>query len=317
MLLTIILFIVGLIASYFIARWQMKKNKIVHFTIKTYDIGKGLRDDFPEFELHFSGETLSKEVKVIKGGFINIGKNDIENTEFNLVLPDGCIVKTIKITPTEGDLVVNASTALDKKNTINFVINGIFISDEYFEYTAIVEVPEGIEDIADKMLFQHRIKNTEKIKKIYLGEYEHNSSMRKNKRRTILIGSAIIIPFYVILCMYPMMRFKVFQNETNKEVKVYIDPQSNLIVCKPHSLLIPFGKKITVDEFENNYNIISYKSFSLFNEFSIMTFLLIIMIILYLIAENTGKDKHIIRVLKKTKQKSKEQPCPTSTAKTN
>ena len=170
MLLTIILFVVGLIASYFIAKWQMKKNKIVHFTIKSYDIGKGLRDEFPEFELHFSGETLSKDVKVIKGGFINIGKNDIEGAEFNLVLPDGCIIKTIKIAPTDDNLIVNASVAPDKKHIIRFTINGIFISDEHFEYTAIVEVPEEIDDIADKMLFQHRIKNTEKIKKIYIGE---------------------------------------------------------------------------------------------------------------------------------------------------
>ena len=117
--------------------------------------------------------------------------------------------------------------------------------------------------------------------------------------------------------MYPTMQFKVFQKGTNKEVKVYVNPKSNLIVCKPHSLLIPFGKKITPEEFENNYIIITEKSFSFSKENTVLMFLLIIFMVLYFIVENTGKDKHIIKVLKKTKQQSKEQPCPTITEKTN
>ena len=50
MITAIISIIAGAIISYFIAKWQMKKNKIVHFSINSYDIGKGLSDEFPEFK---------------------------------------------------------------------------------------------------------------------------------------------------------------------------------------------------------------------------------------------------------------------------
>ena len=47
---TILSIIVSSIIAFFIAKWQMKKNKIVHFSVNSYDIGKGLSNEFPDFQ---------------------------------------------------------------------------------------------------------------------------------------------------------------------------------------------------------------------------------------------------------------------------
>ena len=75
---TILSIIVSSIITFFIAKWQMKKNKIVHFSVNSYDIGKGLSNEFPDFQLHYGGEDLTDNVMVLKGGFMNTGRNDID-----------------------------------------------------------------------------------------------------------------------------------------------------------------------------------------------------------------------------------------------
>ena len=137
MLLTIALFIVGLIASYYIAKWQMRKNKIVHFSINSYDIGKGLSDDFPAFKLNYDGENLSSDVIVLKGGFMNCGRNDIAGLngerDIKIVFPEECKVKAVIVSPSEDELLVSAKIDNDKENILNLGISDIFKSDEYFK----------------------------------------------------------------------------------------------------------------------------------------------------------------------------------------
>ena len=127
MLLTIILFIIGLIASYYIAKWQMKKNKIVHFSINSYDIGKGLSDEFPDFKLHFGNEVLADNVMVLKGGFMNVGRNDITGlkgeNDIKLILPDECKVKAFTKSPSTEDLKVSVNKDNEKDNILNFGIS--------------------------------------------------------------------------------------------------------------------------------------------------------------------------------------------------
>lgn len=311
MLLTIILFIVGLIAAYFIAKWQMKKNKIVHYTINNYDIGKRLRNDFPEVEMHYSGDVLANNVKVLKGGFMNTGNNDIEETKFSLVLPQGCIIKTLKVIPSKEDLIVKEIIDPDRKNTVQFVVEGVFIKDEYFEYAAIVETPDGIEDFSEKLSFQHRIKNTEKIKNTFIGEYQ--KEIKKKKIDIDKIGSVlmpIIFGFMMMVVLFSAvfcrpMQHKIFQKDSDKEVKVYITPKSTIIVADPNRIPNPFGESITLDDFDQHYRVELINTF----KWSFGDVFLIIVISLGLIAVislslivSIDKNNHIIKVLEKSKK---------------
>ena len=64
-------------------RKQTKNREITHFSINSYDIGKGLSDVFPEFQLQFNGENLVEDVKVLKGGFINTGNKGLDGLDEN------------------------------------------------------------------------------------------------------------------------------------------------------------------------------------------------------------------------------------------
>ena len=143
---TIISIIASGVIAYLIARWQMKKNQIDHYFINSYDIGKGLTDDFPDFALHYGYEVLSNNVMVLQGGFMNTGRNDIgerdKKTEIKLVLPEGCAVKAVKVSPSVNGLKVciEDSQRIEEKkrnDELCFEIDGVMKSKEWFNYIAI------------------------------------------------------------------------------------------------------------------------------------------------------------------------------------
>lgn len=145
----------------------MRRKKIVHFFVNSYEIGKGLSVEFPEFQLTYKGEGLSDNVCVIKGGVMNIGKKDVDGlkgkSDITMNLVQDCNVRALKVQPSNGQLCIHADF---NGNKIDFGINELFVSDEYFEYTAIVEnidTPQSIK-------FSHRIKDTKKeIENIVVG----------------------------------------------------------------------------------------------------------------------------------------------------
>ncbi len=164
---TIISITVSAVITLLIAKWQMSRKKIVHFFINSYDIGKGLSLEFPEFRLTFNGKELSDNVCVIKGGLMNVGVKDIDglkgNSDITMNLPQGCTVKALKVVPSNEKLRIKTEFCA---NTINFGINELLVSDEYLEYTAIVENIDNPHDIK----FNHRIKDTKKeIENNYIG----------------------------------------------------------------------------------------------------------------------------------------------------
>lgn len=208
MLGIIISIVATAIVSVLIARWQMKKNQIDHYFINSYDIGKGLTDDFPEFQLHYGNEVLTNDVKVLKGGFINTGRNDIgengKRTEIKMLLPEGCIVKDVKVFPLERGLVVNQfKCEYEKKNEIVFCIDGLFKSDECFSYSAIIEAPTENKLLYDELKFEHRIKNTKEIQSYYVGLYDSNMDAV-----TSWIGIAIVLVAF-IFGVYFMFNYRI------------------------------------------------------------------------------------------------------------
>ena len=71
MLEIIVSIVATAIVSIMIARWQMRKNEITHFFVNSFNVGKGLHNEFPQFNLTYEGEELSNEVLVLKGCFLN------------------------------------------------------------------------------------------------------------------------------------------------------------------------------------------------------------------------------------------------------
>lgn len=301
--------IAGAIISYFIAKWQMKRNKITHFSLNSYDIGKGLSDEFPEFKLHFAGEALANNVMVLKGGFMNTGRNDIiglkGEKDIKLILPDGCKVKAITVDPSIEGLAVFAEKDNKNENVILFGINEIFRTDEFFKYTAIIETSEEIKELYSELEFSHRLSNTDKIKNTYV-------DMPKTKFKKIFsiiaISISVVISILVtVFLMYRKMTYNIYEKSTNREVRIHIDPNSNIYVNE--GVFIPFvsGTKISQKELLNDYKMVpitEYRWSGADTFFAIDIALLVFIYVFLAYYVTWGRNGHIKNVLK-ANEKSK------------
>ena len=309
MLGIIISIIATAIISILIARWQMKKNKIIHFSINSYDIGKGLSDEFPEFKLHYGGEDLTGNVKVLKGGFMNIGKKDINGlkgeNDIKLILPEECNIKAYTISSSVEELKVTAKKDEDKENILNIGIANYIKTDEFFKYTAIVETSGEIRSLYDKIKFQHRILNTEKIRNIYIGQ-QSIFYTRKGFYKWIMGVYFILCIFGLVISLYQTMDFKVYHNSTNKEVKLNIDPKSNIYVTEGISIPFLSGAKISSNDLDKDYRIVPVTEFRWNSAeciFAIVELVVILMLIFFMYNIIWGKNGHIINVIRENYRK--------------
>lgn len=235
-IISIVLGIAGIMATILFTMLQMKKRKIDHYFINSYDVGKGLTDIFPEFQLHYGNEVLSKNVKVLQGGFMNTGRNDIgddgKKTCFKLILPSGCVVKNAKVSPMDNGLKVNCPIKDEdcwiieqkrEENELSFEIDGIMKSKEWFNYTAIIETPNGMGDLYKQLGLDHRIKDTT-LRHLYLGPYYKKRRLSSSK--TIVIMSVLYFPLFlsmiIYICLNPEYIFKIYDFTKIENVFVFM-----------------------------------------------------------------------------------------------
>lgn len=196
-ILGVILTIGTIVVSY----WK-KKYQISHYQINSYEIGNGLSNIFPDFQLHYKNDVLSNNVNVLQGGFINTGRNDIGNANeeifIKLFLPEDCIVKAVKVSPLVRGLSVEPVETDENKNAImkneiSFKIIGLFKSNECFDYSAIIESAKTISFFDDDLQFEHRIKDVnEGIQSTYIGQYYNLNTLSNNYLYIFLL-------FFVVL----------------------------------------------------------------------------------------------------------------------
>lgn len=313
---TIISIIISVLAT-FLVTWyftkkQMKKNEISHFSINSYNVGKGLHDEFEKFQISYDKEIIENEVQVIKGGFVNIG-NDITNltgdSDIRMTLPKECTIKEINVKPvsTDNELLVNARIDKEHPNLIHFGINKDFMTDEAFKYTAIIESKSEIKELDKKISFNHRIPNTSNIKDVYIGQQEQRFATK-----WFSVIFAMIFLFFCFMAFTLLFQQKVqyiiTEKDTNKEVYVYITPKSQLYVSDNDFFPFLSSKSLTKEELISDYvaspiNEFSWKSTDSINAIATV-FMCLLMIIAYSISfSQITKENRIIRALRKYEQK--------------
>lgn len=306
MVTTIFSIVATILITWFFAKWQMRKNKITHFSINSYDIGKGLRDEFPDFKIHYGDENLVQNVKVFKGGFMNVGHNDVTSfngeTDIKLSLPSGCIVKAVNIIPSNDDLHVVANRAESELNVINFGISSdILKSNEYFEYTAIIETGKEERNLYDRLNFRHRIPNTAKIHNTYVGQVNRYRELRKGKY--LSLGSLVLL----VLCgVYSIIvqnaQFGVYRCDTGEESYLYINPSSELHIST--NRIAPFidSEAITINDLKDNYSIIPETAFSWLHP-NLLEIILTLICVVYIYYSIWWKNRHIVNVISDNEKK--------------
>lgn len=254
---TLVSIIISFFVAWYFAKKQMKKNEITHFSISSYNIGKDLHNEFPEFQLIYKNEIISNNIQILKGGFINTGENDIvglkNKSDITISLPESCIFREIKITKKSDGLEVVANILKGTPNIIDFAINEKIISGESFEYVAIVETKEDINKLHSFANFKHRIPNTSKIKNEYIGQ-----QIRKNVPFflyiTIFAAIAFTLASITTLSMQKI-NYSLIEKSSNNEMFIYMTPNSQLYVSDNDILPHLNNHKISKEDLDSKYTI--------------------------------------------------------------
>lgn len=186
------------IASIILGVKALRKNKIEHFFINSYEVGKGLMNEFPKFKLSYDDKEIENNFTVLKGGFINTGKDiKTDDIEFDMILPKSCRILDVVVKSSDDNLNVIPTC---NENKLHYKIDKQLLNNDLFFYSAIVVSTEEIEKIGDKLSFYHRISNTKKIKDTDLELYKpkHDIYVRLN---TPLLGLLTAVILFVI-CIY-------------------------------------------------------------------------------------------------------------------
>ncbi len=313
--------------TWYFTKKQMKKNEITHFIINSYDVGRGLQNEFPKFQLTYEESKLTNVVQVLKGGFINDGRNDISGlkneSDINLILPKGCYLKDILIKPLSEELKVTAHANEKDPNIINFAIDDLFMSDEIFEYTAIIETSEEINNLHRNIKFKHRIPNTSNIKQEnMIGQLVQNDHKKKKgyfsylynimNNKVIMLSYflflTLMLAFYSFYLIFSQKaQFVIVDNNTLKEYSLYLTPKSSLIISDNDLLPYFDNKTISEKEIGNNYQISFKTNYSWNNEDSIAGIAIGCISIIYIIAIivllNRGFTRNkILKILERREQ---------------
>lgn len=304
--------IITLLIGWLWNRKQTKNKEITHFSKSSYDIGKGLSDDFPEFQLQFDGNIITGDMKVLKGGFLNTGNKDIAELDqkpIQLLLPDGCIVKACKVSSLSKDFGVDFSISNSK--TVDFKISdGVLKKNDFFEYTAIVETPRQIKSLRDEIKVGPRKADLD-YKYIFLGR-EDKSIFKWPAVRVFIAAMSIIavITLVTLLSIPRPLQHKIIDKNTNKEVSIYVNRDSDIYLVNGNQELKLFSNQIiTKEQLYNNYVLyprISYSSGRSTLHFWIVGFFTLLLFIGYALFVGYmlfwQKKQRIIKVIQKDEQ---------------
>jgi hypothetical protein len=154
--------LISIVVTRYYTKIQMKKKEVTHFLINSYDVGKGLKDVFPEFSISYKNEVLAKHVRVYEGCFMNTGNKDVynnDNIEIQMAFPKDYIVKAVNVDPSSDDLIVNVITS-ENSNKVIFLVKELFKTNKRFKYSAIVECPNDIAATNSDLVFEHKLPDT-------------------------------------------------------------------------------------------------------------------------------------------------------------
>lgn len=303
--------IITLLIGWLWNRKQTKNKEITHFSKSSYDIGKGLSDDFPEFQLQFDGNIITGDMKVLKGGFLNTGNKDIAELDqkpIQLLLPDGCIVKACKVFLSK-DFGVDFSISDSK--TVDFKISdGVLKKNDFFEYTAIVETPRQIKSLRDEIKVGPRKADLD-YKYIFLGR--EDKSIFKWPAVRVFFAAMSIITVITLVTLFSIPRplqNRIIDKNTNKEVSIYVNRDSDIYLVNGNQELKLFSNQIiTKEQLYNNYVLyprISYSSgrsalhFWIVGIFTLLLFICYALFVGYMLFWQ--KKQRIIKIIQKDEQ---------------
>lgn len=293
----------GFIFGYIFYQRQIKRNTIIHFRTDEYDIGKGLSDEFPNFKLTYSGNELTTNVRALKGGFMNKGRNDIDkDSTFDIIYPANCIVKDFKPKLSDDSMKVIAIIDETNSNIVHLTIQeGIFRTNMFFEYMAIVETSEQ-EKLGKIIKLKNNVLNTD-MKNNFVGSVLYYTDTTVFSRRMGNISLITLLLACTWIGFNQPVQVELCNNSTNETVKIVVAPNNQLYEGN-----ILSGKKLSNEDLSINYHFVPKVSNSTF--FKKKYWIILIIVIVAFLVTNidfSGGKRYVIKVLEAAEKAKKSE----------
>ena len=284
--LSILCCIIGIIATWIVARWQMKKSRITNYTIELYSVGKGLRSKFNKLQFSYDEKSILNEVMVYHGAMMNTGRNDvtIPQSGITLSLPTTWKILECSIGKRSDELVIGTCISEDK-HSITFM-SDIMKANEAFQYSILYEVEDNKRiKINDALKFSHRIPNTNIVKEKFSA-----TSKSLHKYTVALLVVCIFFIIITFASVYFTPRYHTYDKRTGDAVCSYIDFKDSIRIAKRPVGLLFTNTKISATEFETFYELKPYKD--IYNKIVLLFYCTITLIsIAILLSQELSKNR--------------------------
>ena len=226
-----ILAAIGILASWFFAKWSMRRKTITNFTKNEFGIGKSLCEEFKGLRLQFNGADVNNNLRVYRGVLMNTSSKDIpdsNNNKITIKFPEDCVIKDCNIHC--GDV----SVSYEFNNNPNELVLtfGLLQEKDCFEYDIIYEVAnENFSVESDTLSFSYRIEDVGKeISTKTLTK--PNLIPRRKKMMYTFIGATFIMGLCLLLpSMIGLpMKYQCYNKKTKEKVEVYKKTDSTYVV---------------------------------------------------------------------------------------
>ena len=201
--LTLLGSIIGGLISYFIARWQMRKQvqenniKILHDVQGPIDIGSGLTSLFPDVQLYYKKEKIDFKIQYITGTIKNTDEKRTVKTSdlpFELKLPKNCEVLEAKILEAPKEEI----QPKNKGNIVEISTPKTFLPQEQINYCILYKSPDKVES---EIILKTRMADVDIIKTekeaVNKEETINPSILAKIAVITSIIGVMITVMIYI------------------------------------------------------------------------------------------------------------------------
>lgn len=199
-------FIIGFVVTLFLGilgiiyTIRVKLSEITFVPDQFIFLVDNLLSEYEDIKISYNEHLIDKNISLIKGTFINTGKDDIDfkNAEKNIkiLFSEGAKIVKARIVNKSEELKVKLNT----ENNIIEVKAGIFKRDEFFIFEAIISFPSDVnfkkidsKNIYSIIDFEHRVKNLKRIKKSQI-TIDNVSAFDKNITRFFTF---VLIPLLI------------------------------------------------------------------------------------------------------------------------
>jgi hypothetical protein len=248
---SLLLTILGIILTVILGAWSIilvvrskYPGKIVFYIEAIIGLFDSIVKNLPELSVLYNNNNVSQNLFLLKGCFLNSGTKDISEAmveeKISLIFPSkNYQILTARVVPTDA----NIKASIEKVSSQKLIFNlGLFRIKEYFRLEALIEIlPDEelyngkksktiINDLESSIEFTHRIADTKKIEKKWIGKISSDKIFP-----FVLLVALFSIGFFLAIIFLPnhfpipmTLHYKTVLDDKSTEFQYFVRADSTI-----------------------------------------------------------------------------------------